>query len=142
MNSALRNILVTIVGCIMGSFVNGGIINISGSIIPPPEGANTQTMEGLQASMFLFEPKHFLFPFLAHALGTLVSAYIAAKFVTANPMRPAMIISALFFMGGLYMVTQLPSPVWFSVVDLVAAYFPMGYLAVWLANRPTDSKTD
>jgi hypothetical protein len=142
MNKTLRNILVTIAGCIIGSFVNGGIINISGSIIPPPDGVDTQTMEGLQASMHLFEPKHFLFPFLAHALGTLVGAFIAAKFVTANPLRPAMIISGLFFMGGLYMVTQLPSPVWFSIVDLVGAYFPMGYLAVRLANRPTDSKTD
>jgi hypothetical protein len=135
MNTTLRNILVTIAGCIIGSLVNGGIISISGSIIPPPEGADTQTMEGLKASMHMFEPKHFLFPFLAHALGTLVGAYIAARLVTANPMRSAMIISGLFFIGGLMMVVQLPSPVWFSIVDLVGAYFPMGYLAVRLAAK-------
>ncbi len=135
MNTTLRNILITIAGCILGSFVNGGIINISGSIIPPPEGADTQTMEGLKTSMVLFEPKHFLFPFLAHAIGTLVGAYLAARFVTAKPLRPAMIISGLFFMGGAYMVVQLPSPLWFSAVDLVGAYFPMGYLAVRLAAK-------
>src|SRR6478736_5028441 len=135
MNPTLRNILATIAGCLIGSVVNGVIIKISGSIIPPPLGVDTQTMEGLKASMHLFEPKHFLFPFLAHALGTLVGAYIAARFVTANPMRPAMIISGLFLIGGIMMVVQLPSPLWFSIVDLVGAYIPMGYLAVRLAAK-------
>jgi hypothetical protein len=37
------------------------IIMISGSIIPPPAGADITTTEGLTASMHLFEPRHFIF---------------------------------------------------------------------------------
>lgn len=63
MNPILRNILAVVVGAILGSVVNMGFIMVSGSIIPPPDGADVTTMEGLEASMHLFQPKHFIFPF-------------------------------------------------------------------------------
>jgi hypothetical protein len=59
------------------------IIMISGSVIPPPEGADLTTLEGLKSAMHLFQPKHFIMPFLAHALGTLTGAYFAA-FIAAT----------------------------------------------------------
>ncbi len=61
---------------ILGSAVNMGIIMMSGSIISPPDGADVTTTEGLKASMHLFQPKHFIFPFLAHALGTFAGAFL------------------------------------------------------------------
>ena len=51
MNSTVKNILAVILGFILGSAVNMGIIMISGSIIPPPGGADVTTMEGLKESM-------------------------------------------------------------------------------------------
>ncbi len=78
MNSMVKNVLAVIAGLVIGSVVNMGIIRISGSIIPPPEGADVTTMEGLKESMHLFQFKHFIFPFLAHALGTFVGAIFAA----------------------------------------------------------------
>ncbi len=75
MNPIVKNILAVISGAILGGFVNMGIIMVSGSIIPPPEGADITTMEGLKSAMHLMEPRHFIFPFLAHALGTLVGAF-------------------------------------------------------------------
>ena len=68
----LRNILGFVAGLIVGGIVNMALINFGPMVIPPPAGADITTMEGLQAAMPLFEPKHFVFPFLAHALGTLV----------------------------------------------------------------------
>ena len=79
MNPILRNILAVIGGMLVGSVVNMGLIMVSGYIIPPPEGADVTTMEGLAATMHLFEPRHFIFPFLAHAFGTLAGAWLAAK---------------------------------------------------------------
>ena len=69
MNPIIKNILAVIAGVVFGSVVNMGIILIGGSIIPPPDGADVTTMEGLKACLHLCEPKHFLMPFLAHALG-------------------------------------------------------------------------
>ena len=70
MNPIIRNSFALLVGLFIGGMLNMSLIIISGDIIPPPEGADVTTMEGLKAAMHLFEPKHFIMPFLAHALGT------------------------------------------------------------------------
>jgi hypothetical protein len=135
MQPILRNILAVIAGIFIGSLVNMGIIMISGSIIPAPDGADVTTMEGLKATMHLFEPKHFIFPFLSHALGTLVGALLAARFAANNHMRFALAIGVFFLIGGITSVYMLPSPVWYTVLDLVGAYLPMGYLGGKLAGK-------
>jgi len=68
------------------------LITISGSIIPPSVGVDTNDLESLKAGMHLFEAKHFIFPFLAHALGTLVGAFVAAKVGTSRKMTLSLVI--------------------------------------------------
>lgn len=135
MHPILRNILAVILGIVIGSIVNMSLIMISGSIIPPPEGADVTTAEGLKKSLHLFEPKHFIFPFLAHALGTFAGALVAA-FVAANrKMTFALVISVLFLAGGIANAFMLQGPIWFDVLDIVVAYLPMGYLAGKIGGR-------
>ena len=135
MNSTVKNILAVIAGLVIGSIVNMGIIMISGSIIPPPEGADVTTMEGLKEAMHLFEPKHFIFPFLAHALGTLVGAAVAATIAANHKMKFAIGIGCFFLLGGIINVFMLPSPTWFAIVDIVGAYIPMAWIGSKLAKR-------
>jgi hypothetical protein len=134
MHPILRNILAVVVGLVVGSAVNMGIIMISGSIIPPPNGADITTMEGLKSTMHLFGPEHYIFPFLAHALGTLVGAFVAAKIATTNKIKFALAIGAFFFFGGAINAYMLPAPIWFLILDLAGAYFPMAYLGKKLAK--------
>lgn len=134
MNPILRNILAVIAGIFIGSMVNMGLILISGSIIPPPEGADVTTMEGLQESLHLFEPRHFIFPFLAHALGTLAGAFLAARLAATNYMKFAIAIGIFFLLGGAANASMLPSPMWFIVLDLGLAYIPMAWLGGKLAT--------
>lgn len=134
MHPFLKNFIALVLGLLIGSVVNFALIMVSGSIIPPPEGADLTTQQGLTASMHLMEPKHFLFPFLAHALGTLVGAFIAAKIAASYQWFFALAIGFLFFVGGTASVMMLPSPLWFSVVDLLGAYFPMAMLGGILAG--------
>ncbi|TGL93137.1 hypothetical protein EHQ76_18365 [Leptospira barantonii] len=133
MNPILKNILALVASAVLGSVVNMGIITASGSIIAPPEGADVTTMEGLKASMHLFQPKHFILPFVAHAFGTLVGAYVAALISASHKIIFAMVIGVLFLAGGIANVMMLPSPIWFAVVDLVGAYLPMGFIGGKLA---------
>lgn len=135
MNSTVKNILAVILGLVIGSIVNGTIIQISGSIIPPPEGADIKTMEGLKASIHLFTPINFLFPWLAHALGTFVGALIAALIAANNKMKFAIAIGCVFLIGGIMAVYMIPAPMWFNVVDLTLAYIPMGWLAGKIITR-------
>jgi hypothetical protein len=138
MNPILRNILAVIGGIIIGSFVNMVIITLSGSIIPPPEGADVTTAEGLRKSMHLFQPRHFILPFLAHAAGTFTGAFLAALIAASHKMKFALLIGFLFLAGGIAAVYMLPSPVWFTILDLAAAYIPMAYLAGRLAVKKNN----
>lgn len=135
MNPTIKNILAVIAGLIVGSIINMGIIMISGSIIPPPEGVNPTDMESLKEGMHLFSPKHFLMPFLAHALGTLAGAYLTALIAASHKMKLAVGIGVFFLAGGIANAFMLPAPTWFIIVDLVGAYLPMGWLGGKLALR-------
>jgi len=135
MNPILKNILAVLAGLIIGSIVNMGIVNIGSTFIPLPDGVDNTTMEGLKAGMFLFEPKHFIMPFLAHAFGTFVGAFIAAKIAATHKLKFALGIGVFFLLGGISAVFMLPSPTWFAVLDLSLAYIPMAYLAGKLATK-------
>lgn len=141
MHPVLRNMLSVIAGTLIGGVVNGLLIMNSAAIIPPPKGADLTTTEGLTAAMALMEPKHFLVPFLAHALGTLVGAFVTVKIAANYKMPLALLIGLLFLVGGIYSVTALPSPLWFNVVDLVGAYIPMAWIGAKLAGaKPTTKR--
>jgi len=142
MNVLLKNAILGIVALGLGLYVGGSLnmflINISGSIIPPPDGVVTNTTEGLQEALHLFEPKHFLMPFLAHALGTLFGAFVAALIALKHKIKFALVIGCVFLIGGVMMVFMLPSPVWFTIVDISLAYIPMAYLGGRFAIRITS----
>ena len=135
MNPIIRNILAFIGGIIIGSIVNMGLITIGGKVILPPPGVDVTDMESLKSSMHLFEAKHFIFPFLAHALGTLAGAYIASKLVVKHNMKFALGVGFFFMIGGVVNIVMLPSPIWFAVLDLVGAYIPMAWLAGKLSQK-------
>jgi hypothetical protein len=129
----VRVLLAVLAGLVVGSAVNMGFIMLSGKVIPPPPGADVTTMEGLKASMHLFEARHFVVPFLAHALGTLAGAFVAAKLAPGKPTGPAYVVGGLFLLGGIANVVMLPAPAWFSAVDLLLAYLPAAWLGQALA---------
>ena len=135
MPKVLRIVLSVFAGLVLGSVVNMALITVSGKVIPPPTGADVTTMEGLKASLHLFEPRHFLFPFLAHALGTLVGAFAAAMLAPQSAKLCAYIVGAVFLLGGVANVMMLPAPVWFCAVDLLFAYVPAAWLGLMLASK-------
>ena len=135
MNKIVRNVLAVITGIILGSAVNMGIIMLQGYFIALPEGVDVTNTESLQSSMHLFGPKHFIFPFLAHAIGTLVGAYLSARIAANHKMKFALGIGIFFLIGGISMVFMMPAPVWFLILDLSVAYIPMGLLSGRLATR-------
>jgi len=88
MHPIIQNILAVIAGVILGMMVNMGLIILGPMLIPPPEGVNMTDMESINASIHLLEPKNYIFPFLAHALGTLTGAFLAAR-LAARRVFPA-----------------------------------------------------
>ena len=120
MKTIIKNILVLLGGCIFGSVVNMGLIIAGNQLIPVADGMNL-----MDATML--EIKYFIFPFLAHAIGTLSGAFIVAKYTVCYHMILAICIGIFFLLGGISMVFIMPAPVWFIVADLSLAYIPMGW---------------
>ncbi|MBC8356347.1 MAG: hypothetical protein H8E66_30585 [Planctomycetes bacterium] len=141
MNPIARNILAAILGFVIGSVVNLGLVNVGMSVVPLPEGADVSTAEGLRESMKLFTPVNFIFPFLAHALGTLTGAFVAAKLAASHNMKFAIGIGVSFLLGGTAMIFMCGGPVWFIACDLLLAYIPMGFLGGILAGGERSQTT-
>lgn len=132
-----RLVLAAIAGLVLGSVVNMALVMVGGVVLPPPSMGAVAGMEGLKAALPLYEPRHFIFPFLAHAAGTLVGAAAACWLSPDGHRGPAWAVGAIFLVGGAVNVTMLPSPMWFAVLDLVVAYLPMSWLAIrWMERRP------
>ena len=134
MNPVLRNILAVVAGVIAGSIVNMGIIIVSTYIIPWPAGIDPMDPESIAEGMHLFETKHYIMPWLAHAIGTLVGAFTTAKLAANRKLILAMVIGIVFLVGGIQMVMSTPSPMTFTLLDLGLAYIPMAYLGAMFAG--------
>lgn len=129
-----KNILAVVIGLVVGSVVNMGIITAGPLVIPPPAGVDMSDMDKLAENLKLLQPVHFIAPWLAHALGTLVGAFLAAKLAISHKMKLALGIASFFLLGGILMVCLVGGPVWFAALDLIGAYLPMGFLGARLAG--------
>ena len=135
MPNLLRNVLALLAGIAIGGVVNMALITLSPSLIPPPAGVDVNSAESLSKAMHLFEPWHFIMPFLAHAVGTLAGA-LAAYLIAASYKAPfAYVIGVVFFCGGVAASFMIPAPTWFIALDLLGAYIPMAWLGVQIGTR-------
>jgi hypothetical protein len=127
MNPIIRNILALVAGWLVGSVINMGLIQ-TGHTLMPIEGVDPSDMEALAAVMPTLDFKYFIFPFLAHALGTLVGAIVAGLLAVSHKMKFSLGIGVLFLIGGIMVNYMLPGPTWFAVADIVLAYIPMAWI--------------
>jgi hypothetical protein len=130
----LRNFLAVLVGLVVGGIVNMALVVAGPHVIPPPVGVDMSDAKSLAAGVHLLAPKHFLFPFLAHAVGTLVGAL--ATYLAASTRRSALacFIGGLFLAGGIAAAFIIPAPAWFIALDLLVAYIPMAWLGTRLGR--------
>ena len=141
MPTLLRNVLALLAGIVVGGSVNMALITLGPSLIPPPAGADVTTAEGLRSTIHLFEPRHFIMPFLAHALGTLAGALAAYLTAASHRTRLAWVIGIFFLAGGVAASFMIPAPAWFIALDLIAAYLPMAWLGIRIGERVRQGKS-
>jgi len=136
----IRSILAVIGGFAVGSAVNMGLVTLGSYLVPAPPGVDTTSVESITQSIHLYEFEHFIFPFLAHALGTLAGGLTAGFIAVKHRTQVVVIVAALFFAGGVAVTLMIPAPISYTVVDLVFAYFPMALLALWILGRFSNRK--
>ena len=131
MSPLLRNVVAVLAGFVVGSAVNMSLVTLGPALIPTPPGVDVSDPESLRRSIHLFEPRHFVMPFLAHALGTLAGALVAWLMAATRKFALAMTIGVVFLAGGVTASFMIPAPAWFIALDLIVAYLPMA----WLGSR-------
>jgi len=117
------------------------IVVLSYDILPYPEGvipmdlgdmfnmeAMQETIDSIKANIEKFSARHYIFPFLAHAIGTLAGAWLAAKIAATRKMLFAILIGVYFLFGGIMNALDLGMPFTATAIDLVFAYIPFAYL--------------
>lgn len=131
----LRSVLALVAGVVIGSAVNMALIMLSPALIPPPAGVDLSNAESLSKGIHLFQPRHYVMPFLAHALGTLAGAFAAYLIAATYKVQIAFAIGVVFLCGGVAASLMIPAPAWFIALDLLAAYIPMAWLGIRLAQK-------
>lgn len=131
----IRNIFAVLVGLLLGAYANGYLIQWISPLFPLPEGTNVLDLESIKANIPYYSWKNFIAPFVGHAGGTLVAAFVCALLAASRKWILALVIGIVFLAGGIYMVKLLPeAPLWFDALDLGMAYLPMAFLGVFLGN--------
>ncbi|HCU67327.1 MAG TPA: hypothetical protein DF774_16380 [Rheinheimera sp.] len=136
MPKLLQNILSLLAGVVVGSAVNMALIQLGPLLIAPPAGVDLHNAESLKQGISLFEPQHFVTPWLAHALGTFAGAWVACYLAASYKIQLAFVVALLFFCGGVAASIMIPAPGWFIALDLLLAYLPMAWLAGKLHQSP------
>jgi hypothetical protein len=137
MPNLLRNAFALLAGIAIGGAVNMALITLSPSLIPPPAGVDVNSAESLSKAIHLFEPRHFIMPFLAHTVGTLAGALAAYLIAASYKAQIAYVIGAAFLCAGVAASFMIPAPTWFIALDLLAAYLPMAWLSIQIGTRMT-----
>lgn len=141
MNFIVRSAALIVAALLLGSLVNIGLVMLGPMIVPPPPGVDMNDMDSFAAAMDSMNPAHFLFPFLAHALGTLTACLLVARFGEWKKLTLTYTVGAFFLLGGITAASMIPAPLWFVIVDLLLAYLPMAWLATKIINLPKDSES-
>ena len=134
MKSVLRNVAAFVIGIILASIVNMALVTLGPVVFPPPAGVNMSDATSLSNSVHLLEPRHFVFPFLAHALGTFTGAAVAFL-IASHRWVMAWVVGVFFLFGGITASFMIGAPTWFMAVDLLFAYIPAAWLGGHIASR-------
>jgi hypothetical protein len=136
MNPILKNIFIFIGSIILGVLANSAIVTISPFFIHQPEGVDVKNIKSIADNISLYEPIHFLMPYLAHAIGTFLAAYFVSRFAVNHQFKIAMLCGVLFLIAGIMDVKMIPNcPMWFNILDLITAYIPMAWIGYKLGYK-------
>jgi len=72
----LLNLSRVIAALFVGSIINICLVWLNGIWVPAPAGADLSNAAGFEKALPLLTPMHCLFPFMAHAAGTLSGAML------------------------------------------------------------------
>ena len=137
-----RKITAVVVGFIAGNLFNAAFIIASILVFPLPDGVSPFTApekfqehvaeNGLPTGALIFV-------LIAHAGGSFVSGLVCGLVAMRAWYVPALCFGIFFTIGGIYNLTQIPSPTWFAITDIVL-YIPAALVGVMIGGALVGNK--
>lgn len=127
----VRNILAVVLGLVVGSAVNMGLITLSNTLYPLPPNVDPNDFEAFTAHVNAngLATGALLIVLAAHAGGSFASGVVCGLIANRAWYAAAVGMGLLWLCGGVMMLMMLSSPLWFAVADL-ALYVPAAILGV------------
>ncbi|MEM1068566.1 MAG: hypothetical protein AAGI63_06710 [Planctomycetota bacterium] len=136
-----RKILAVVLGLVVGSVVNMALVTLSSKIYPLPSGVDPSDMESFRLHIEEngLATGAWLIVLAAHAGGSLVSGLVCGLIAKKAWVSVGIGLGAFWMCGGIYMLTILPSPMWFAASD-VLLYVPAAIAGVTIGGQITSPK--
>jgi MFS family permease len=130
----LRNIFAVIVGFIVGSALNMGLIQLNMQVLfPAPTEMDINDPEQFNAYVATLPTLAFVVVLFAHLGQSFVGGWVAARLGSSRPMLLAMIIGVLTLAGGIMAMMMIQGPGW-MIVEL-PLYLVVAWVAGWLEQK-------
>jgi hypothetical protein len=131
MPALVRHVLAVLAGAVVCVGLNGLFLGVMMNAIGTPDGFDANT----PSTYHLLEARHYLSPFVAHAVPSLIGGAIAALLAATRKMTCALVVGVLHLLGGIAAAFIIPAPAWFTALDLIVAYLPMAWIGGRLVTR-------
>jgi hypothetical protein len=128
----LRWVGAFVVGYVVGGAANMAVVVLNAFLFLP-RGLDFNDPVARSAALQDAPWTVFVLPVVAHAGGALVGAWLAAWLAGRARLAVGLLVGALFLVGGVMMLRDIPHPAWFPYVDL-ALYLPAAWVGVRLAG--------
>lgn len=131
-----RNILAVIVGFVVACIVILGIELANSAIYLRDSGIDTSKPEEMANWLRSAPVGVFLIVIVAYVVGGLAGGFLAGLISKRNPSVCALIVGLLLTIGGGLNFSQMPHPLWVTVISMLS-YVPCAMFGAKWARRPT-----
>ena len=116
----LRKILAILAGLIFGGISVGIVQTIGHYFYPMPEGMKSDDMVAMKNYVEKAPFMALFFVIISYVGGAVISGFVSTKIANDGKIKYAIICGVIFLIQSIYMMSVLPTPVWFWVLGIVS----------------------
>lgn len=116
----IRKIIALVAGILLTGFAVGLTQQLGHYLYPLPEGANPEDPEAIKKYIETAPFMAIFFVIISYSVGAFVGGFSSTIIANDGKKIYAIIIGILFLFVSIYMMTVIPSPIWFWILGLLS----------------------
>ena len=121
--SLLRKILAVVIAMVAAGIVIGIVQQTGHKLYPLPEGTNPENPDDIAKYVENAPFMTVFFVIISYAAGALVGGFISTLIANDRKKIYAVIIGIIFLITSVYMMSIIPSPLWFWICGILVWLF-------------------